>query len=528
MTTGASSASDDTGGKRNLRPTNAYLLFAQATRADMSAKFGGAEKSVEHFTRKHQSRNPDVVRRSPVILSVIGKMWSDAHQTVKDFFFHAAKVQNAWLENEKLADQQRGKNKAKGNKDIPPGEGGSSVSDGKKKRTEPTTAPTKAAAAATVDAEAQSKTTKDASKGKQVARKATPDQRRHEEPENLANSSSSSSRSSASETIGAGVRMKIAPPKRKTSPPEGELSAARKSSAPNTAVAAAEAKTADTGTPVTGAGSSASEAMGSSAEGVGHATKTVGRDGGGRETSQAKRDSTNSGKDAAAAPSSVVSGGGTKGAGTSSAAPDISKAKESTLKRKRRSEPSDKTGTAKTSKESDVGGGSASAKGFRGDRGSKNKVAKFPGYLESDDVSEKVLFGLPRGEKCPIDVLWDVEVQKSGRKTEQTESWFTSVVDLTRSLGTDGAGRPKFRINYARRGSLSASKSIVVFLTDSELRDNLQDESEEPLLWRKRGCQVASKPAATTSPRPSSAVNEGVDQEVEWADGFGMKSFRER
>ncbi|CAM9794582.1 unnamed protein product, partial [Ectocarpus sp. 13 AM-2016] len=119
MTRGASSASDDTGGKPNLRPTNAYLLFAQATRADMNAKFGGAEKSVEHFTRKHQSRNPDVVRRSPVILSVIGKMWSDAHQTVKDFFFHAAKVQNAWLENEKLADQQRGKTKAKGNKEIP-------------------------------------------------------------------------------------------------------------------------------------------------------------------------------------------------------------------------------------------------------------------------------------------------------------------------------------------------------------------------------------------------------------------------
>ncbi|CAB1096844.1 unnamed protein product [Ectocarpus sp. CCAP 1310/34] len=455
-------------------------------------------------------------------------MWSDAHQTVKDFFSHAAKVQNAWLENEKLADQQRGKNKAKGNKDIPAGEGGSSVSDGKEKRTEPTAAPTKAAAAATVDAEAQSKTTKDAPKGKQVARKATPDQPIHEEPEDLANSSSSSSSSSssASETIGASVRKKIAPPKRKASPPEGELSAARKSSSSNTAVAAAEAKTADTRTPVTGAGFSASEATGSSAEGVGHATKTVGRDGGGRETSQAKRDSTNSGKDTAGAPSGVVSGGGTRGAGTSSAAPDTSNVKESTLKRKRTSEASDKTGTAKTSKESDVGGGSASTKGVRGDRGSKCKVAKFPGYLESDDVSEKVLFGLPRGEKCPIDVLWEVEVQKSGRKTEQTESWFTSVVDLTKSLGTDEAGRPKFRINYARRGSLSASKSVVVFLTDSELRDNLQDESEEPLLWRKKGCQVASKPAATSSLRPSSAGSEGVDQEVEWADGFGMKSFR--
>ncbi|CBJ27197.1 expressed unknown protein [Ectocarpus siliculosus] len=455
-------------------------------------------------------------------------MWSDAHQTVKDFFSHAAKVQNAWLESEKLADQQRGKNKAKGNKDIPAGEGGSSVSDGKEKRTERTTAPMKAAAAAaaaTVDAEAQSKTTKDAPKGKQVARKATPDQPRHEEPEDLANSSSGSS-SSASETIGASVRKKIAPPKRKASPPEGEPSAARKSSAPNTTVAAAEAKTADTRTPVTGAGSSASEAVGSSAEGAGHATKTVGRDGGGRVTSQ--DNSTNSGKDAAAAPSGVVSGGGTRGAGTSSAAPDTSKVKGPTLKRKRRSEPSDKTGTAKTSKESDVGGGSASAKGIRGDRGSKSKVAKFPGYLDSDDVSEKVLFGLPRGEKCPIDVLWEVEVQKSGRKTEQTESWFTSVVDLTKSLGTDEAGRPKFRINYARRGSLSASKSIVVFLTDSELRDNLQDESEEPLLWRKKGCQVASKPAATSSPRPSSAGSEGVDQEEEWADGFGMKSFRGR
>ncbi|CAN0406790.1 unnamed protein product [Ectocarpus sp. 8 AP-2014] len=461
MTRGASSASDDTGGKPNLRPTNAYLLFAQATRADMNAKFGGAEKSVEHFTRKHQSRNPDVVRRSPVILSVIGKMWSDAHQTVKDFFSHAAKVQNAWLESEKLADQQRGKNKAKGNKDIPAGEGGSSVSNGKEKRTEPTTAPTKAAAAATVDAEAQSKTAKDAPKGKQVARKATPDQPRNEEPEDLANtssSSSSSSSSSASETVGASVRKKIAPAKRKASPPDGELSAARKSSAPNTAVDSAEAKTVDTRTPVTGAGSSASEAKGSSAEGVGHATKTVGRDGGGGETSQAKRDSTNSVKDGAAAPSDVVSGGRTRGAGTSSAAPDTSKVKESTLKRKRRSEPSDKTGAAKTSKKNDIGGGSASAKGIRGDRGSKSKVAKFPGYLESDDVSEKVLFGLPRGEKCPIDVLWEVEVQKSGRKTEQTESWFTSVVDLTKSLGTDEAGRPKFRINYARRGSLSASK----------------------------------------------------------------------
>lgn len=56
MTRGASSASDDTGGKPNTKPTTAYLLFAQATRADMNAKFGGAEKVVEHFARKHQSR----------------------------------------------------------------------------------------------------------------------------------------------------------------------------------------------------------------------------------------------------------------------------------------------------------------------------------------------------------------------------------------------------------------------------------------------------------------------------------------
>lgn len=56
MARGASSAPDDTGGKPNPKPTNAYLLFAQATRADMNAKFGGAEKAVEHFTRKHQSR----------------------------------------------------------------------------------------------------------------------------------------------------------------------------------------------------------------------------------------------------------------------------------------------------------------------------------------------------------------------------------------------------------------------------------------------------------------------------------------
>ncbi|CAM9886809.1 unnamed protein product [Ectocarpus fasciculatus] len=515
MARGASSAPDDTGGKPNPKPTNAYLLFAQATRADMNAKFGGAEKAVEHFTRKHQSRNPDVVRRSPVILSVIGKMWSDAHQTVKDFFSNAARVQNAWLESEKLADQQRGKTKAKGDKDIPAGERVSSVSDSKEKRTDPTTAPAKAAAAATVDAEAQSKTTKDAPKGKQVARKATPDQPRHEEPEDLACSSSRSS-SSASETIGASVRKKAAPKKREASPPEGDLSAARKSSASNTAVAAAEAKIADTRT--TGAGSSsASEAMDSSAGGSGHATKTGGQDRGGRETAKA-----------AAAPSGVVSGGGTTETGTSSAAPDASEAKESTLKKRKRSEPSEKAGTAKTSKESNIGGGRTSAQGVRGDRGSNSKVAKFPGYLESDDVSEKVVFGLPRGEKCPIDVLWEVEVQKTGRKTEQTESWFTSVVDMTKSLGTDEEGRPKFRINYARRGSLSASKSMVVFLTDSELRDNLQDESEEPLLWRKKGCQVAPKPAATPSSRPSSAGTEGVDQEVEWADGFGMKSFRRR
>lgn len=273
---------------------------------------------------------------------------------------------------------------------------------------------------------AQSKTTKDAPKGKQVARKATPDQPRDEEPEDLASSSSSSSSSSASETIGASVRKKTAPQKRKASPLEGELPAARKSSPPNTAIAAAEAKTADTRTPVTAVGSSsAPEAMGSSADGSGNAIKTVSRDGGDRETAQAKMDSTNSGKDAAIAPSGVVSGGGTRGATTSSAAPDTSKKQEPTLKRRRRSEPSDKTGTAKTSKGSDVTGGSASAKGVRGDCGSKTKVAKFPGYLESDDVSEKVLFGLPRGEKCPIDVLWEVEVHKSGRKTEQVPAtWY--------------------------------------------------------------------------------------------------------
>lgn len=44
---------------------------------------------------------------------------------------------------------------------------------------------------------------------------------------------------------------------------------------------------------------------------------------------------------------------------------------------------------------------------------------------------------------------------------------------------------------------------MVVFLTDSELRDNLQDESEEPLLWRKKGCEVASKVGARTAQLPT-------------------------
>lgn len=44
---------------------------------------------------------------------------------------------------------------------------------------------------------------------------------------------------------------------------------------------------------------------------------------------------------------------------------------------------------------------------------------------------------------------------------------------------------------------------MVVFLTDSELRDNLQDESEEPLLWRKKGCQVASKVGVRTARLPT-------------------------
>lgn len=40
----------------------------------------------------------------------------------------------------------------------------------------------------------------------------------------------------------------------------------------------------------------------------------------------------------------------------------------------------------------------------------------------------------------------------------QTEEWFTSTADLTKTLGEDAAGRPRYRITYARRGSLPASK----------------------------------------------------------------------
>ena len=44
------------------------------------------------------------------------------------------------------------------------------------------------------------------------------------------------------------------------------------------------------------------------------------------------------------------------------------------------------------------------------------------------------------------------------RMCVQTEEWFTSTVDLTKPLGEDIEGRPRFRITYARRGSLPASK----------------------------------------------------------------------
>ena len=38
--------------------------------------------------------------------------------------------------------------------------------------------------------------------------------------------------------------------------------------------------------------------------------------------------------------------------------------------------------------------------------------------------------------------------------------WFTASVDLSKCLSTDKEGRPKWRINYSRRGSLPASKVL--------------------------------------------------------------------
>lgn len=40
----------------------------------------------------------------------------------------------------------------------------------------------------------------------------------------------------------------------------------------------------------------------------------------------------------------------------------------------------------------------------------------------------------------------------------QTLEWFLASVDLVKQVGTDEDGRPKWRINYSRRGSLPASK----------------------------------------------------------------------
>jgi len=45
-----------------------------------------------------------------------------------------------------------------------------------------------------------------------------------------------------------------------------------------------------------------------------------------------------------------------------------------------------------------------------------------------------------------------------GRVRVQTEQWFVSTVDLAKPLGEDTKGRPRFRITYARQGSLPACK----------------------------------------------------------------------
>lgn len=51
----------------------------------------------------------------------------------------------------------------------------------------------------------------------------------------------------------------------------------------------------------------------------------------------------------------------------------------------------------------------------------------------------------------------------------QTEEWFTTTVDLVKPLGTDAAGRPRFRINYARRGNLPASKVYDHVIVDAHV-----------------------------------------------------------
>eukprot|EP00903_Cladosiphon_okamuranus_P009638 g9171.t1 len=535
-----SAAAAEDGSKGQLQKPKrltAYLLFQQASRADMYAKFGGKEAFTANLQEKHMCQSTEADQPSfgngPVVMSAMGKMWSDAPEIVKEFFRHVAQVHNTRAdeqfaeEQRQQQQQQQQQQKSKKAKTATTGfvssngiGNGSDSEDSDEEDNAPisrlttpaatataTAAPTAAAGAAAPDKQAQSKASARAPREKQAARKPTPDQARTNPP--------------------APSKVPPQPPAPSAAAPPAKAEAKKRS--PPTSTTAAAGSRSGSRSP------SAPEAKGGDDDGAAGGGGRKGRANGavGKNNAAAAP--------AVAAPAAATAGGaksagGAKAKGAGGKRQQAEAAKSNNTKsnnlesNKQQVKGKGKAKEAKANAKAGTKGGKANG-GGGGDGGSDvgKKSKAFPGYLESDDVSEESLFGLKRGEKCAIDVLWEVEVQKSGQKAQQSEEWFTSTVDLTEPLGSDAEGRPRFRITYARRGSLAASKSVVVILSSNQVRDDLQDDWEEPMLWRKKGCDVAPGPGIPTPPaRPGSAGSTGVDQEAEWADDFGMKSRQRR
>ena len=64
-----------------------------------------------------------------------------------------------------------------------------------------------------------------------------------------------------------------------------------------------------------------------------------------------------------------------------------------------------------------------------GGSGGGKKGGVFPGYRRGDGISEESPLGLAREEDCPIDVLWDMVVPRSGRKAQTVRGELRLAVD---------------------------------------------------------------------------------------------------